>query len=210
MIQESLTLDLSTYTQDTFSSANESQKRGPREWSDVELISRLFKMDTQASAQWLKQTGSLSALVNSSTSAQAVMEFASRYIKEDLKRGDALTDVHAVRSYLTTRLRGYPYEVFSCLFLDNKHRVIEYQELFKGTIDSSAVHPREVVRKVLDFNAAAVIFAHNHPSGVAEPSQADHRITDKLKEALGLIDCRVLDHFIIGDEVVSFAERGYL
>ena len=167
-------------------------------------------MDTQATEQWLKQTGSLSALVNSSISAQAVMEFASRYIKEDLKRGDALTDVHAVRAYLTTRLRGYPYEVFSCLFLDNKHRVIEYQELFKGTIDSSAVHPREVVRKVLDFNAAAVIFAHNHPSGVAEPSQADHRITDKLKEALGLIDCRVLDHFIIGDEVVSFAERGYL
>ena len=127
-----------------------------------------------------------------------------------MKRGDALTDVHAVREYLVTRLRGYPYEVFSCLFLDNKHRVIEYEELFKGTIDSSAVHPREVVRKVIGHNAAAVIFAHNHPSGVAEPSQADHRITDKLKDALGLLDCRVLDHFIIGDEVVSFAERGYL
>ena len=138
------------------------------------------------------------------------MEFASRCLKEKIKRGDALADVAAVREFLVTRLRSHPYEVFSCLFLDNKHRVIEYEELFKGTIDSCSVHPREVVRRVLSLNAAAVIFAHNHPSGVAEPSQADHRITDKLKDALGIIDCRVLDHFIIGDEVVSFAERGYI
>ena len=95
-------------------------------------------------------------------------------------------------------------------FLDNKHRVIEYEELFRGTIDSASVHPREVIRRAIHHNAAAVIFAHNHPSGVAEPSQADHRITDKLKDALGMLDVRVLDHFIIGDDVVSFAERGYL
>jgi DNA repair protein RadC len=210
MIQEALPLPQVTYKASTFNSAKECSERGPRSLSDIELVSLLFKMDLQTSAQWLEQMGSLSALVNSSDLAQSMVEFTSRYIKEDLKRGDALTDVHAVREYLVTRLRGYPYEVFSCLFLDNKHRVIEYEELFKGTIDSSAVHPREVVRKVIGHNAAAVIFAHNHPSGVAEPSQADHRITDKLKDALGLLDCRVLDHFIIGDEVVSFAERGYL
>ena len=133
-----------------------------------------------------------------------------RYLEEKITRGDALSDVNAVRNYLCHQLRGYPYEVFSCLFLDNKNRVIEYEEMFRGTIDSASVHPREVLRRAIHHNAAAVIFAHNHPSGMAEPSQADHRITDKLKDALGMVDVRVLDHFIIGDEVVSFAERGYL
>ena len=210
MIQESLVLNFESYKESAFNVANECSKRGPRALSDVELISMLFKLDAKTSAQWLDQMGSLSALVNSSNLAQAIIEFTSRYIKEEIKRGDALNDVTAVRKYLVTRLRGYPYEVFACLFLDNKHRVIEYEELFKGTIDSASVHPREVVRQVIKHNAAAVIFAHNHPSGVAEPSQADHRITDKLKDALNLVDCRVLDHFIIGDEVISFAEKGYL
>lgn len=141
---------------------------------------------------------------------KAVVEMSKRYLEEHITRGDALNDVNAVRNYLCHQLRGYPYEVFSCLFLDNKHRVIEYEELFKGTIDSATVHPREVLRRAIHHNAAAVIFAHNHPSGVAEPSQADHRITDKLKDVLGMVDVRVLDHFIIGDDVVSFAERGYL
>ena len=94
--------------------------------------------------------------------------------------------------------------------MDNKHRVLGVECMFKGTIDSASIHPREVVRAALEHNAAAVIFAHNHPSGVAEPSQADHRITDKLKDAMSLIDVRVLDHFVIGDDVVSFAERGYI
>lgn len=210
MIQEALPLTFESYKTSTFNAAIECRKRGPRALSDVELVSMLFKLDTKTSAQWLDQVGSLSALVDSSETAQAIIEFSSRYIKEEIKRGDALTDVNAVRDYLVTRLRGYPYEVFSCLFLDNKHRVIEYQELFKGTIDSCSVHPREVIRQVIKFNAAAVIFAHNHPSGVPEPSQADHRITDRLKDALGMVDCRVLDHFIVGDEVVSFAERGYI
>lgn len=210
MIQEKLDLTFESYKASAFNSAIECSKRGPRELSDVELVSMLFKLDLTTSAQWLDQMGSLSALVNSSDSAKAIMEFASRYIKEEIKRGDALTGVTAVRDYLVTRLRGHSYEVFSCLFLDNKHRVIEYEEMFKGTVDSCSVHPREVVRRVLALNAAAVIFAHNHPSGVAEPSQADHRITDRLKDALGMVDCRVLDHFIIGDEVISFAERGYI
>ena len=141
---------------------------------------------------------------------KAVVEMSRRYLEEHIKRGEALSDVNAVKNYLCHQLRGYPYEVFSCLFLDNKHRVIEYEEMFRGTIDSASVHPREVLRRAIHHNAAAVIFAHNHPSGVAEPSQADHRITDKLKDALGIVDVRVLDHFIIGDDVVSFAEKGYL
>lgn len=141
---------------------------------------------------------------------KAVVEMSRRYLEEHIKRGDALTDVNSVRNYLCHRLRGYPYEVFACLFLDNKHRVIEYEEMFRGTIDNASVHPREVIRRAIHHNAAAAIFAHNHPSGVAEPSQADHRITDRLKDALSMVDVRVLDHFIIGDEVVSFAERGYI
>ena len=141
---------------------------------------------------------------------KAVVEMSRRFLEEHITRGDALSDVNAVRNYLCHQLRGYPYEVFSCLFLDNKHRVIEYEEMFRGTIDSASVHPREVLRRAIHHNAAAVIFAHNHPSGVAEPSQSDHRITDQLKDVLGMVDVRVLDHFIIGDDVVSFAERGYL
>ena len=141
---------------------------------------------------------------------QAVLEMSRRYLAEKLRRGDPLNDPDAVRFYLTSKLRDYRFEVFSCLFLDTRHRVIEYEELFKGTIDGASVHPREVVRRALYHNAAAVIFAHNHPSGVAGPSQADERITGKLKDALNLIDVRVLDHFVIGDQVVSFAERGLL
>ena len=115
-----------------------------------------------------------------------------------------------MRFYLVSKLRDYRFEVFACLFLDNRHRVIQFEELFRGTIDSASVHPREVVRRCLFHNAAAVIFAHNHPSGIAEPSQSDERITQKLKDALQLIDVRVLDHFVVGDTVVSFAERGLL
>ena len=141
---------------------------------------------------------------------QAVVEMSRRYLEEKIHRGDALDNVSDVKKYLKSRLQHYPFEVFSCLFLDNKHRVIEYEELFRGTIDGASVHPREVVRHVLHHNAAAIILAHNHPSGVAEPSQSDIHITNKLKQALEIIDVRVLDHFIIGDEMVSFAERGLL
>jgi DNA repair protein RadC len=112
---------------------------------------------------------------------------------------------------LRSRLRDYPYEVFAVLFLDNRHRVIAFEELFRGTIDGASVHPREVVRRALALNAAAVILSHNHPSGVAEPSEADQRITTRLREALSLVDVRVLDHLVIGDGgCCSLAERGLL
>ncbi len=142
---------------------------------------------------------------------QAVLEMAKRHYVEILQRGSALTSPEATRAYLSAQLRNYSYEVFACLFLDNQHRVIVFEELFQGTIDGASVYPREVAKKALAHNAAAVIFAHNHPSGVSEPSQADKHITEKLKQALLLFDIRVLDHFIIGDGApYSFAEHGLL
>ena len=141
---------------------------------------------------------------------QAVLEMGRRHLFEQLQRGEALGGPDDTRRYLSARLRDYPFEVFACLFLDNQHRVLAFEELFRGTIDGASVHPREVVRRALEHHAAAIIFAHNHPSGVAEPSQADRRITERLKDALSLVDIRVLDHFVVGDEVVSFAERGLL
>lgn len=141
---------------------------------------------------------------------QAVLEMARRYLFEGLERGDSLTSPQETRQYLSSQLRDYQHEVFAVLFMDQRHRVIRFEEMFRGTIDCASVYPREVVKKSLEYNAAAVIFAHNHPSGVAEPSQSDERITQRLKDALSLVDIRVLDHFIIGDEVVSFAERGLL
>ncbi|MCW8933110.1 MAG: DNA repair protein RadC [Gammaproteobacteria bacterium] len=141
---------------------------------------------------------------------QAVLEMARRYLNEGLKRGDSLTSPQETRQFLSSKLRDYTHEVFAVLFLDQRHRVIRFDEMFRGTIDGASVYPREVVKKALEYNAAAVIFAHNHPSGVAEPSQSDERITQRLKEALGLVDIRVLDHFVVGDDVISFAERGLL
>ncbi|WP_296704479.1 RadC family protein [Thiocapsa sp. UBA6158] len=142
---------------------------------------------------------------------QAVLELSHRYLLSRIRGQDVLASPEATRDYLKLRLYGSPHEIFACLFLDNRHRVISYDELFQGTIDGASVHPRVVVQRVLATNAAAVIFAHNHPSGVAEPSQADLRITQRLKEALSLIDVRVLDHVIIGDgEGTSLAERGLL
>ena len=139
--------------------------------------------------------------------AQAIACLEARY----QVRQDVLTSPEATRDYLKLRLAGVPYEVFAMLLLDNRHRVIQYRELFRGTIDGASVHPREVVREVMGCNAAAVIFAHNHPSGVAEPSQADLRITQRLKAALELIDVRVLDHFVIGEGAgTSFADRGLI
>lgn len=142
---------------------------------------------------------------------QACIELTERFLLHDLDRGETLLNPAKTRRFLKSRLRGYQQEVFACLFLDNQHRVIKFEELFKGTIDGASVYPREVVKKALALNAAAVILAHNHPSGLAEPSQADLRITEKLKSALLLVDIRVLDHMIIGDgEVMSFAESGIL
>lgn len=141
---------------------------------------------------------------------QAVLEMSRRYLSAGLQRGNCLTSPQETRQYLSSRLRDYTYEVFAILFMDQRHRIIQFEEMFRGTIDSATVYPREVVKKALECNAAAVIFAHNHPSGVAEPSQADERITRRLTDALALVDVRVLDHFVVGDSVVSFAERGLL
>jgi len=142
---------------------------------------------------------------------QAVLEMAHRCLGEELARSDVLTSPDQTRRYLGLRLQSYPYEVFGCLFLDNRHRVLAFEELFRGTIDGASVHPREVVRRALHHNAAALILAHNHPSGVAEPSRADEQITRRLAESLALIDVRVLDHVVIGQgESVSMAERGLL
>lgn len=142
---------------------------------------------------------------------QAALELTERFLETSFSRGDAISDPGMTRRYLKGKLRGYVHEVFACMYLDNQHRLICYEELFFGTIDGASVHPREVVRRVLRHNAAAVIFAHNHPSGIAEPSQADRRITERLKSALALVDVRVLDHMVVGDqEVTSFAERGLL
>lgn len=142
---------------------------------------------------------------------RAVLEMGRRHLDEELVRGEPLTSSAATRRYLRACLRDRAYEVFACLFLDNRHRVLAFEELFRGTIDGASVYPREVVKSALGHNAAAVILAHNHPSGVAEPSRADTRLTERLCEALGLVDIRVLDHLIIGDgEPVSFAERGLL
>jgi len=141
----------------------------------------------------------------------AALELGRRFLASELERTDALTRPAACAQFLRARLVAYPYEVFACLFLDNRHRMLAFEELFRGSIDGASVHPREVVRRCLAHNAAAVIFAHNHPSGVPEPSQADRDITLDLKRALALIDVRVLDHFVVGEGApVSLAERGLL
>ena len=142
---------------------------------------------------------------------QAVLEMARRHLMETLQRDTVLNSPAEVRHYLKARLRDYRREVFVCLFLDTQHRVICCEELFQGTLDASSVYPRDVVQRALALNAAAIIFAHNHPSGIAEPSQADQRITTRLCQALALVDIRVLDHMIVGDgSVLSMAERGLL
>ena len=136
---------------------------------------------------------------------QAGLEMARRHLGESLERGKPLSDPAATRAWLKAKLRDVPHEIFGCLYLDNRHRVITFEELFRGTIDGASVHPREVVRAALRHNA------HTHPSGVAEPSDADRRLTQRLKDALALVDIRVLDHFVVGDgEVASFAERGWI
>ena len=145
------------------------------------------------------------------TQLAAVMEMTRRCLMSGLRKGQMMSDPGVTRRYLLARMRHYEREVFACLLLDNQHRLIAFEELFSGTIDGASVYPREVVKCALSLNAAAVIFAHNHPSGVAEPSSADRRITERLVQALALVEIRVLDHFVVGDtEVTSFVERGLM
>ncbi|MGQ0586694.1 MAG: RadC family protein [Gammaproteobacteria bacterium] len=141
---------------------------------------------------------------------QAALEIARRHLAEALSGRVALKDPAAVRQLLQARLRDREHETFAALFLDNQHRVIAFDELSQGTIDGASVYPREVIKAALRHGAAAVIFAHNHPSGVAEPSSADRTLTERLKSALAQVDIRVLDHFVVGEQVVSFAERGWI
>jgi DNA repair protein RadC len=142
---------------------------------------------------------------------KAGIELARRMLIEEVRHGDVLTSPEAVRDYLRLSLAALPHETFVVLFLDSQHRLIAADELFRGTLAQTSVYPREVVKAALAHNAAAAIFAHNHPSGVAEPSRADELLTQALKQALALVDIRTLDHFVVaGHRVVSFAERGLL
>jgi len=140
---------------------------------------------------------------------EAAMELARRSLKDDMRSASALTSPGAVRDYLRLAIAEREHEVFVCLWLDAQHRVIGCEEIFRGTLTQTSVYPREIVKASLRANAAAVIFAHNHPSGVAQPSQADELLTRNLKEALALVDVKVLDHFVVaGNQALSFAERG--
>jgi DNA repair protein RadC len=143
-------------------------------------------------------------------SEEAILASAANIIAERYVKKDAYTNPQATKDFLTYKLGGYEREVFAVMLLDNQHQLLEFKELFCGTLDAASVYPREVVKAVLAVNAAAVIFAHNHPSGESEPSAADKNITKRLTDALGLIDVRVLDHIVVGRTPVSFAERGLL
>lgn len=205
-------------------------QQGPNALSDAELLAIFLrtgiagKTAVDLARELITQYGGLRPLLQADfdafcsapgmgmakyTQLQAILEMSRRHLRETLQRGAALDNPQQTRDYLSSELRGYEHEVFSCLFLDNRHRVLQFEKLFFGTINSATVHPREVVKRALKHNAAAVILSHNHPSGVSEPSQADVDITRHLKQALALVDVRVLDHFVIGDgEYVSLAERG--
>jgi DNA repair protein RadC len=140
-----------------------------------------------------------------------IIDSALRILESRVRRGDVLRSPQAVRDYLRLRLSGLEHEVFVVVFLDAQHRVLACEELFRGTLNQTSVYPREVVKQALAHNAGAVIFAHNHPSGVAEPSRADELLTAALKQALALVDVRALDHFVVaGPVLVSFAERGLI
>ena len=207
-------------------------QRGPESLSDAELLALFLRTGLRGrtavdlARDLLNRFQGLRPLLDSalgplcdtpgigpakSVQLKAALELGRRYLEATLRRDVVLASPEQTRLFLKARLRSYQHEVFACLFLDNRHRVICFEELFGGTIDGASVYAREVVKRALHHNAAAVIFAHNHPSGVAEPSPADRAITQRLREALGLMDVRVLDHLVIGDDdVVSFAERGLL
>ncbi len=141
----------------------------------------------------------------------AALELGNRVLAADLARGEAMSDPSAAGRYFSQRLRSFPHEVFAALFLDSRHRALAFEELFRGTIDGAEVHPREIVRRALAHNAAAVIVGHNHPSGSREPSAADRAVTSQLKQSLALVDVRLLDHFVVGDgAAVSLAARGWV
>jgi DNA repair protein RadC len=205
--------------------------RGSAALSDAELLALLLGSGSRGKdalalgRELLHSAGSLGALLGrpdhqiragglgpaKRARIAAALELARRSLSEDMKQGERLHNPRASGEFLRAQLRHLPYEVFGCLYLDNHHRVLAFEELFRGTVDGASVHPREVVRSCLRHNASAVIFAHNHPSGIAEPSKADQAITRELGEALKLVGVRVLDHLVIGSgEPVSMAARGLI
>lgn len=207
-------------------------ERGASALSDAELLAIFLrtgvvgKSAVDLARELLARFGNLTQLIAASekdfceihglgqakyVQLQAVVEISRRALQEEMKAGDALNSPRAVREYLQLLLRARQQEVFVALFLDAQHRVTASEELFQGTLTQTSVYPREVVKRALHHNAAAVIFAHNHPSGAAEPSQSDQLLTDALKQALALVEVRVLDHFIVaGAGCLSFAEKGLL
>ncbi|AKH67980.1 DNA replication and repair protein RadC [Spongiibacter sp. IMCC21906] len=207
-------------------------QRGAMALSDAELLAIFLrtgvagKSAVDVARELLGQFGGLGALLGASRAhfcrglglgdakyvqLQAVLEMARRYNEEQLRNAPVLSSATATRQFLSTQLRGERREVFVVLYLDSQHQLIQYEPLFFGTLDAAAVYPREIVRRGLELNAAALIVAHNHPSGVAEASDADQRITRRIREALGLMDMRLLDHCIVaGPVVVSMAEKGLL
>ncbi|WP_433737838.1 RadC family protein [Pseudomonas putida] len=207
-------------------------EQGSASLSDAELLAIFLRTGVSGKSavdlarHLLSRFGSLRSLLEADLTAfsmqlglgpakfaqlQAVLEMSRRHLAERLRQKPALENPHAVRDYLKAMLRHEPHEVFGCLFLDSKHQVLTFEALFRGSIDNTSVHPREVVKRALAHNAAALILCHNHPSGNSSPSQADRQLTKRLQKALELIDVRVLDHFIIGDgDPLSMAEYGWM
>ena len=203
-----------------------------RDSTDVELLAALIGANSSsangqdAANRLMQRFGCLRSLLHASDTdilecrgigrarlalLRALPELARRYFNESLPTGAEIRSPADTESFLKARMQHLDHELFCCLYLDNRHRVLRFDELFRGTIDGTSVYPREVVKEALGVNAAAVILAHNHPSGVAEPSQADERITRRLKSALELVDIRLLDHLIVGDgAATSLASRGLL
>jgi DNA repair protein RadC len=207
-------------------------ERGPQALSDAELIAILLGSGTRGRSAvdvaraLIGRFGSIRELLRAEKAdcvsqlglgparyalLRAALEIARRHHLDGLRAGPLLASPETTRQFLLAQLRDRPYEVFCCMHLDSRHRLIAFQELFRGTVDGASVHPREVVREALAHNSAALIFAHNHPSGVAEPSAADELITQRLRDSLALVDIRVLDHIVVGDGAcISFAESGRL
>jgi len=205
---------------------------GARALSDAELLAILFSTGTKGKSavdlgrELLQQYGGLRSLFAASlesftktpglglskyTQCQAAIELGRRHLQESLKRNNVITQAADAERFLVASLREYEHEVFACLFLDNRHRVIQFETLFHGSIDSTSVYPRELIKRALHHNAAAVILAHNHPSGVPKPSQADRDITQHLAKALNMVKVRLLDHMVIGDtQAVSMSQLGML
>ncbi|HJV82305.1 RadC family protein [Noviherbaspirillum sp.] len=205
-------------------------KHGPHMLSDAELLAVFLRVGVAGKSavdlgrDMIGHFGSLNGMFTASlddfsklhglgpakyAQLQAVMELARRSLTEELRMGEVLSSPQAVRQYLQLMLANKPYESFAVLFLDVKNRLLAAEELFRGTLTQTSVYPREVVKAALAHNAASIILAHNHPSGTPEPSMADRTLTEALKQALALVDIRVLDHFIVaGKQVYSFAVHG--